>query len=1592
MTGIVGQERREERTLSVHNHWRQMKKNIMLGAAAGVLLLFTMVLISIYSSASFSVNVDYVGNTEIQLSWQDRGSESFLRYELYRNDQNIHTAHDNASTTYQDFDVNEGLEYDYKVEAWYWDDEEEEEYIGHEGTAGTITTGDVRGTLIFDTGWTAADGPYNLTGDVIAGEGGELTINTGVTIYTNGRQLKGADPHIEQCNIYGGLIFEGVQGLSIIDNEFWMDPESYIQAGVRIYDCHDVLITGNEFHDYNPGAWPHQNPGVRFDLEDSSTACSDVDIYENTFTNCYYSIFGWKLMEARVYDNTFTDSYYGLWIDDELRDSEVRENTFDRVSREKSHALGMLVTGFNSTIHHNTFTDIGQGIQMRGEDSRCHENTMVDCTNGIHVWGTYLEVDLNNLDSAEENGFGIRVDGNRLTIHDNTLTEFMQGILGDGEVWDCVITKNQISKGEYGIRMDWDTKDNVTITDNHIHNGTEDGMYFRNVENFTVENNRILNHNWGNGINLHYGCYNNVFRDNSIHDLRGSGIYMGGDQAYGSNEHNTFEDNTLTDVGTGIELAGEWDVNSGYSPQDNNTFRRNTVTKSNHGIMLEGSSNNTFVNNGLHEIGTCGIQVWHYWDYYWKHSAYCYSNIFEGNVITTQNNFGWGIKDESIGSMGSQHKMVTMGNTYPTTLSIKDFNQTIEVRGVDLPPEMPGPPDVPSKQVNISNFVFVRYEGGPFELKFHYTDQQLGDLEEANIWLWRMAENETGVMVWDADRETLNWQRFPFHQPGLNEIYAQMENNSGSMTFAPLIGMPVHNLDTELDYNTIMDAIDAVETDNGHTIVVDPAYTDAGIVENIDIYKEITLISSDGGLDRNILRAENPDKDVVEINANSVTIRGFTIQGSTAQRGVYCRPDWLEIIIEECAFTANFNGIYYTGGNEETRGMERDDDVQGGRGVLGTRDDHGTIVIRNCEFKENLNADVILNTTLDCTVEDSAFNGGQHGLALQFSEYTRVSGCTFTGYELMAIYILEGGSNSFVGNDIYESEVGLRLHTTTENDISNTKITNTVTGYELIMSDNNLLENNTISGTCGFGVKLDSSDSNIIRGFDISLTGEWLTGVQLEASGDNSLFDLNIHNFNTVGYGATGIRVFAGSSRNVVNNSVISTVESSNSTGLVTGSPLNTFNQLEITSIISYGNGPCYGIHVLPFANSNLFASVEVLTVTGNEKTAGIYLDSNNDNNITNCVVEGVTSNYSVGVGVRFNNCPSGFVLSSEIKSADVGILCEAGSNPVLHWNNIIANSEFGVQNTDASVIIHAENNFWGHISGPAGAGPGTGDKVSEYVDFEPWTGAQAVGRHEETVQGTGTMDSIEQSDTEVVYDTDSEITITTQSYITNPGVQFNGDIGKYIDVHLDSSEGVNEIEIRLYYTEAELGDVDEDTLRMYWWTGEAWRRCSATGVNTEDTGDYAGYIWARISSDGSPTLSEMTGTPFLGGEDEETDPSDGDDDDGIGTGLILGIVVVIVIVLLVILVQMGIIPLVGSDNKKGRIEEVSGEKESGIDARIGVLGKGSQKGINGKETGKGTGENKTKKGTNGKETGKGTGAQKTEKGTSVKETESNDQ
>jgi len=319
----------------------------------------------------------------------------------------------------------------------------------------------------------------------------------------------------------------------------------------------------------------------------------------------------------------------------------------------------------------------------------------------------------------------------------------------------------------------------------------------------------------------------------------------------------------------------------------------------------------------------------------------------------------------------------------------------------------------------------------------------------------------------------------------------------------------------------------------------------------------------------------------------------------------------------------------------------------------------------------------------------------------------------------------------------------------------------------------------------------------------------------------------------------------------------------------------------------SLGHGWPLSVQVMAVAEDSENINIEGIDFDGTEASGTevcgiIYVDSTGI--IVDLMVENVIGAESwAGVAIIAGVDTSTVeITGSTISNNGIGIFCY-DSTLEAHFNNIVDNSEIGVEG-GGIVTVDATRNWWGDASGPyhESLNPdGMGNGVSGNVDFEPWLEAEVVAAKTETVTGGGTVNAKEEADTEV--EVTGNATVTVFPYADNPGGDAPTDfsaLDKYIDVYVPDTTEVTEIEIRLYYTDAELAaaGVDEDSLRILWWNGTLWVQCSpdtASGVNTDSIYGYSGYMWAIITEDTTPSLDNLQGDEF-GGYGHPTTPGGG--------------------------------------------------------------------------------------------------------------------
>ncbi len=211
--------------------------------------------------------------------------------------------------------------------------------------------------------------------------------------------------------------------------------------------------------------------------------------------------------------------------------------------------------------------------------------------------------------------------------------------------------------------------------------------------------------------------------------------------------------------------------------------------------------------------------------------------------------------------------------------------------------------------------------------------------------------------------------------------------------------------------------------------------------------------------------------------------------------------------------------------------------------------------------------------------------------------------------------------------------------------------------------------------------------------------------------------------------------------------------------------------------------------------------------------------------------------------------------------------------------NNIESSRTYAVDSRSDvagdSVAFDAKNNWWGTKDGSAIATMFSGN-----VTYSPWFGAGVTdSKSETTASGDQTVDAKTEADTTVDKKGNGTPTISVTKYASNPGSGFSGDTGSYVDVHVDNVTDVDEIVIKLYYTNAEISGLVESSLKLRWWNGNNWVDCSDSGVNTTDIAGpptYSGYMWAKIRTNTKPSLSDLSGTVFGGRGEAPTPPSGG--------------------------------------------------------------------------------------------------------------------
>jgi parallel beta-helix repeat protein len=486
-------------------------------------------------------------------------------------------------------------------------------------------------------------------------------------------------------------------------------------------------------------------------------------------------------------------------------------------------------------------------------------------------------------------------------------------------------------------------------------------------------------------------------------------------------------------------------------------------------------------------------------------------------------------------------------------------------------------------------------------------------------------------------------------------------------------GYPVHNLNTGLNYTTIQEAIDANETLNGHSILVDSGQYN----ESIQVSKSLILV----GESRNdtIIDGGGAGGTVVSIKAPNVTISGFSIKNSHRSGSCYgvkiqncsgskvvnniIKSNWMGILLEDSTsgnislncFDDNSNSLHM-----RTTGRKED--------KLSSRN-----FVTGNHIKSDTTGDGIrIYWSTNSSVKDNVIEGPCHnyGIEVYGSSGSVLKNNTIKDYKIglfvdgncLDDFILDiDESNTVDGKPVYYliGQKDLVINQSTFPNVGCLALINStgvaIEGLNLesngqillaYTSNSEVIENRLTSGF--YGLCLKSSSNNVLQRNIV--TASIMDGIILMASSGNIVLENNI----TGSEFGEGI-VLSDSSGNLLRNNTMV----GNRYGFgVRGYSWHFFNDIDFSNTIN-GRPICYWVNkqdaIVP-PNVSYVALVNCTRIT----VEGLNLTRNHDGialvDTTNTVV---TNNYVAG-------------------NAEDGIMLLRSSNNNVS-ENILTNNECGV-------------------------------------------------------------------------------------------------------------------------------------------------------------------------------------------------------------------------------------------------------------------------------------------------------------------------
>ncbi len=352
-----------------------------------------------------------------------------------------------------------------------------------------------------------------------------------------------------------------------------------------------------------------QNSGSCINIQNSNDYfiirnCTLIDGGESSFNS---GVFLKNVQNGLIQNNTCYNSNCGIVVDSSSN-NVVRENIIYGCTLAGIYMY--LGSSFNDVIN-NKITGSSRGLSIFSSSNMNFSQNVMENT-GIHVYyNTESQLSTNNIDSSNlVSGKPVYFYANEDNLDNSNFTDPGQIILSNCD--NVTLSGFDLKNTNIGIQLLY--CDNAQVFGNNLTDNSLLGIYVREGNYNNISYNYLRSNMYG--IELNDKCLNNTIDDNTF--LYGStGIFIRFDS-----ENNTIINNNLTQCSTGIRI----------SDSANNIIESNDIINSpGSGTYIDsGASTNHFIRNKIEGSNLNGIYL----------SSNVDSNEFRENSIKDSANAG----------------------------------------------------------------------------------------------------------------------------------------------------------------------------------------------------------------------------------------------------------------------------------------------------------------------------------------------------------------------------------------------------------------------------------------------------------------------------------------------------------------------------------------------------------------------------------------------------------------------------------------------------------------------------------------------------------------------------------------------------------------------------------------------------------------------------------------------------------------------------------------------------------------------------------------------------------------------------------------